>query len=117
MTLSQECREEYFLDHYFNHTANIISMMTGRTNPFGEKLKPHMSNNIALNSIVVAISALHMAQSNIDQDGMAYAWHYRAMAMSKLQKDLAKQSDSLAVLTTILFMGMTEVIRVFGAPV
>ncbi|KAH6989009.1 fungal-specific transcription factor domain-containing protein [Ilyonectria sp. MPI-CAGE-AT-0026] len=108
MTLSQECREKYFLDHYFNHTANIISMMTGRTNPFGEKLKPHMSHNIALNSIVVATSALHMAQSNIDQDGMAYAWHYRAMAISKLEKDLAKQSDSLAVLTAILFMGMTE---------
>ncbi|KAI1841600.1 hypothetical protein JX266_012253 [Neoarthrinium moseri] len=105
---SEYRRQNYYLDHYFNHIANYISIAEGADNPLGEQLRQHFTRSNALTNIVVAIAAMHMANRNSDKCAESSAWHYRTQALRMLQKDIQWQSNSIEVLTSVLLLGATE---------
>jgi hypothetical protein len=108
---SETCRQKHFTDHFFTRTADLICLLEGPQNPFGESLRPLMQRSDALNYLVVAIAALHMANSydNPGEIGVeAYAWHYRSLSLEILRKELQSRPESIEVLMIVLLLGSTE---------
>ncbi|KIW16560.1 hypothetical protein PV08_03748 [Exophiala spinifera] len=77
------------------------SIVEPSRNPFGANFKQYLFRSDALTSAIMSMSAAYMEK-------MTYAWHYRAAALSFMQRDLRRQSYSVEMLAAMLFLGATE---------
>lgn len=107
--LAEDCRRGYYLDYFFNHVADLLSIVGGSLNPFREDLRHYSARSDSLSFTLMAMASLQLAASEPRSGGTKYAWHYRTLALRSLREDIGQKLSSVEVLMTVLLLAISEV--------
>lgn len=109
VVLEETFRHQYYINHYFEQVAPIMTILEADGNPFGEVLRDSLPAGSALFHTICGIGAIHLVHSSDVNGARDSAFRYKTAAYRSLRRTVAESSLGNDLFLTVLLLATTEV--------